>query len=91
MTLNRQELEHKISVSLKNAIGKNIKDMSQEKKLVEDLGLDSFAALELIYELEDTLGIKIPDEDARKFITVKDLLDYVSGKMILNQGGQHVG
>lgn len=87
MTLSRQELEQKICVGLKNAIGKHVPNISEDKKLVEDLGLDSFAALELIYELEDSLGIKIPDEDAKKFVSVKDLLDYVFGKMELNQGG----
>ena len=85
--LNRQELQEKIFLSLRNVLGKKAKDISLEQKLVEDLGLDSFAALELIYDIEDSLGIKVPDEDAKKFVFVKDVLEYVWQKLLLNQGG----
>ncbi len=85
--LSRQELQEKIFLSLRNVLGKKAKDISLEQKLVEDLGLDSFAALELIYDIEDSLKIKVPDEDAKKFVFVKDVLEYVSQKLLLNQGG----
>ncbi len=85
--LSRQELQEKIFLNLRNVLGKKVKDISLEQKLVEDLGLDSFAALELIYEIEDSLKIKVPDEDAKKFIFVKDVLNYVWQKLLIKQGG----
>ena len=48
-----------------------------EQRLIEDLGVDSFASLELIFELEDTLGIKILDSEVKKMITVGDVVTYI--------------
>ena len=50
-------------------------------KLREDLGLDSFAALELIFELEDQVGVRIPQEAAVSFQTVGDVVTYVVGEL----------
>jgi acyl carrier protein len=44
----------------------------------EDLGADSLDLLELTVELEDTYGIRIPDEDAAKILTVGQAADYVA-------------
>ena len=46
-------------------------------KLREDLGLDSFAALELIFELEEMLSVRIPQEAAATFQTVADVVAFV--------------
>lgn len=45
--------------------------------LVADLGIDSPKALQMLLDLEDTLGIEISDEDAAKMDTVGDVLDYL--------------
>jgi acyl carrier protein len=51
--------------------------ITDEMELVADLELDSARALELLVELEDTLGIEISDEDAGHMNTVGDVLDYL--------------
>jgi acyl carrier protein len=51
--------------------------ISPSMELVADLGLDSARALELLVELEDSLGIEIGDEDAAKLNTVGDILAYL--------------
>ena len=38
---------------------------------------------ELIMSMEDKFGVKIPDEDAEKILTVADAVDYV----VANAGG----
>jgi acyl carrier protein len=50
-----------------------------EMDLVADLGIDSPKALQLLVELEDTLGIEISDEDAARMDTVGDVLGYLGG------------
>ena len=45
-------------------------------ELVSDLGIDSPKALQLLVELEDSLGIEISDEDAARMDTVGDILSY---------------
>ena len=44
----------------------------------EDLEADSFDLLALTVELEDTYGIRIPDEDAAKILTVGQAADFVA-------------
>ena len=52
----------------------------------EDLGADSLDLLELTVELEDTDGIRIPDEDAAKILTVGQAADYVAEHAQDNRG-----
>ncbi len=44
----------------------------------EDLEADSLDLVELTVELEDTYGIRIPDEEAAKILTVGQAADYVA-------------
>jgi acyl carrier protein len=43
----------------------------------EELGIDSLSSFDLLCELEDELGIVIPDDDARQIATVRDVIDRV--------------
>ena len=54
--------------------------LAESTQLREDLGLDSYAALELIFELEDAVGVRIPQEAAVSFKTVGDVVSYVIGQ-----------
>ena len=59
----------------------DIKKISLDSHLVNDLGLDSFGSIEVVFELEDKFGLKIPDEDIAQAKTVKDIVDYISSKI----------
>lgn len=50
--------------------------------LRDDLGLDSFAALELLFELEDRLGVRIAKAAAASFQTVGDVVTYVMAERV---------
>jgi acyl carrier protein len=50
-----------------------------EMNLVADLGIDSPKALQLLAELEDTLGIEISDDAAARMDTVGDVLGFFEG------------
>ena len=47
----------------------------------QDLGADSLDTYELVYAIEEELGISIPDEKANEFETVKDALEYIKGQL----------
>ncbi len=57
--------------------GKEVADLEPGLDLVADLGIDSPKALQMLLDLEDTLGIEISDEDAAKMDTVGDVLGYL--------------
>ena len=42
-----------------------------------DLGADSLDTYELVYAIEEELGVSIPDEKANEFETVKDAYDFI--------------
>ena len=43
----------------------------------QDLGADSLDTYELVYAIEEEMGIAIPDEKANEFETVRDALDFL--------------
>lgn len=56
---------------------RDVSNLEAGQDLAVDLGIDSPKALELLVELEDTLGIEISDEEAARLETVGDVLSYV--------------
>lgn len=46
----------------------------------QDLGADSLDTYELVYAIEEEMGITIPDEKANEFETVRDALDYIKSQ-----------
>ena len=45
-----------------------------------DLGADSLDTYELVYAIEEELGVSIPDEKANEFETVRDAYDYIKSQ-----------
>ncbi|BAU22661.1 acyl carrier protein [Caldimicrobium thiodismutans] len=52
-----------------------------EASFVDDLGADSLDLVELVMAMEEAFGLEVPDEDAEKLRTVKDVLDYVKSRV----------
>ncbi|MCA8923689.1 MAG: acyl carrier protein [Planctomycetes bacterium] len=48
-----------------------------EARLIQDLDIDSVVTLDLLMELEESLGIDIPEVKAAEMQTVGDVLTYV--------------
>ena len=52
--------------------------IGEQTRFKEDLEADSLDLVELVMELEDSYGIRIPDEEAVKILTVGQAADYVA-------------
>lgn len=48
-----------------------------------DLGLDSLDSVDLIIQLEQAFGIRIPDEDYLKLTTLQGVLDYLQAEQAI--------
>ena len=58
--------------------GKDRSEMKPETDLTAGLGIDSPLALQLLFELEESLNIEISDEEAASMETVGDILKRVN-------------
>lgn len=52
--------------------------VTSEAKFIEDLGADSLDTVELVMSFEEKFSIEVPDEDAEKLKSVKDVVDYIN-------------
>ena len=51
--------------------------VTEDTNLMKDLEADSIDAVEIIMAIEEQFDIEIPDDEAEKFQTVGDLVEYV--------------
>jgi acyl carrier protein len=78
MAASRDEVFERIREVLAERLSVDESDVTEEANFQEDLGADSLDLVEMIMELEDQFGIKIPDDDAQKIQTVGQAVEYVT-------------
>ncbi len=74
-------MESKVKQIIAEKLGVSEDKIGPNASFVDDLGADSLDQVELIMAFEDAFEVEIPDEDAEKMRTVKDALEYLSGKV----------
>jgi len=62
---------------LADQLGISSEKISNDSKLVEDLGADSLDTVEIVHVLEDKFAIEIPDEDIVSIKSVADIVSYI--------------
>ncbi|MCF7934287.1 MAG: acyl carrier protein [Spirochaetia bacterium] len=55
--------------------------ITMDSSFRKDLGADSLDTYELVYAIEEELGVTIPDEKANEFETVKDAVNYLQTQL----------
>jgi acyl carrier protein len=74
---SREEIFERVKSVLGEQLGVDESEITEDASFQDDLDADSLDLVELIMELEDNFGMKIPDEDAQKITTVGQAVDYV--------------
>jgi acyl carrier protein len=77
VALTRDEVLERVKSALGEQLGVDESEITDDASFQDDLDADSLDLVELIMELEDQFGVKIPDEDAQKLTTVGQAVDYV--------------
>lgn len=76
--------ETKLKQIVAEKLGVSEDKVTPQASFIDDLGADSLDQVELIMALEDEFDMGdegIPDEDAEKLRTVKDVLDYLDSRL----------
>jgi acyl carrier protein len=76
--MTREEVLERIREHLATALEIDPARIDEGTRFKEDLEADSLDLVELLVELEDRYGIRIPDEQAAKILTVGQAADFVA-------------
>ena len=63
----------KVREMLAESLNLPLDKVTEDAKIVDDLGADSLDVVELLSRLEDEFGVTIPDEDVEDLKTVGDV------------------
>jgi len=72
------EIQSKVTEIISKKFNVPVETITPATRLVDDLKIDSFGAVELMFELEDAFGLSIPDSDIQRVLCVKDIVVYLS-------------
>ncbi len=78
--MTRDEVLTRVRDHLADELSMEPADIGEGTRFREDLEADSLDLDTLVQELEDSYGIRIPDEEAVKILTVGQAIDYVLDK-----------
>lgn len=74
-------VEVKVKKILSNRLGLDLNEIKLIFSLRNDLGIDSFDTLRLIFEIEDEFGIAVPEKEILNIHDVKDIVNYISNRV----------
>ena len=73
-------LEEKVISIIMEQLDVTREECVVEASFIDDLGADSLDLVELIMEMEETFDVQIADNELEKIRTIKDVLDFLTGK-----------
>jgi acyl carrier protein len=76
--MTNPEIEQKVREIISTKFAVPLDSIAADTRLIEDLKVDSFGAVELMFELEESFGLNIPDSDIEHVRTVQQIVDYIS-------------
>ncbi|MCU4137623.1 MAG: acyl carrier protein [Thermodesulfobacteriota bacterium] len=73
-------VEEKVIEIISQKLNLSKDQIKPEASFVDDLGADSLDLVELVMAMEEAFGMEVPDEEAEKLRTVKEVIEYVKAK-----------
>lgn len=79
-TQNKKTVQDTVVHHIAEQLNIKAEEVKLESEFIKDLKADSLDIVELVMNLEDHFNLQIPDEEAEKLVTVKDVIDYISSQ-----------
>ncbi|MGI8461601.1 MAG: acyl carrier protein [Solirubrobacterales bacterium] len=79
--MNREEVMTKVREHLSAELEVEPGEIAETTRFREDLDADSLDLYELVMELEDTYGVRVPEEQAAEIETVGQAVDFVLARI----------
>ena len=76
--MTREEVFERVRDFLAVELQVDAESIGDNTRFKDDLNADSLHLVELLVELEDSYGMRIPDDEAAKMETVGSVVDYVA-------------
>ena len=73
-------MNEKIKEIVAEILDLEVSEINEEAKIIDDLGADSIAVMEIVMELEEEYDVEVPTEDILTLLTVADIIAYVEAK-----------
>ena len=70
----------KVKNLLVEELSVNPEDITPSAELINDLGVNSLELADLVLLCEEKFDIEITDDDIHKFVTVGDIVEFLSAK-----------
>lgn len=74
------KIENKVKKLIAEKLEADPGDVVPKASLIDDLGADSLAIVEMIMTMEEEFDIEVPDEEAEQLKTVSDAIEYIKKK-----------
>jgi acyl carrier protein len=79
--MNRDEVMAKVKEHLSAELEVDAGEIAETTRFREDLDADSLDLYELVMELEDSYGVRVPEEEAAEIETVGQAVDFVLARI----------
>ena len=79
--MDNKEVFEKVKALIADKLEIDAAKISMDASFRKDLGADSLDTYELVYAIEEEMGVSIPDEKANEFETVRDAVDFLSTQL----------
>lgn len=76
--MSETEVFNKVKDLVAEKLSVDVSKIKMDASFRKDLGADSLDTYELVYAIEEELGVTIPDDMANEFETVGDAVKYLA-------------
>ena len=79
--ITRKEIEERVNDILQEELGTPRDQLLPGASIKDNLGADSLDCVEIVMACEEDFGFEIDEGDIDKVKTVKDMVDYIEGRL----------